>query len=62
MPVVEIGTCLLIGWALTPDVVIDEATKNGEPFGQKGMFKTMIRFIAPVLLTVLLLQSLGSIG
>ena len=62
MPVVEIGTCLLIGWALTPDVVIDEATKNGEPFGQKGMFKTMIRFIAPILLTVLLLQSLGSIG
>lgn len=62
MPVVEISTCLLIGWALTPDVVVKEATKNGEPFLQKRMYKTMIRFIAPVLLIVLLLQSLGIIG
>lgn len=62
MPVVEISTCLLIGWALTPDVVVKEATKNGEPFLQKRMYKTMIRFIAPILLIVLLLQSLGIIG
>ena len=62
MPVVEISTCLLIGWALTPDAVIDEATKNGESFRQKGIYTTMIRFIAPILLTVLLLQSLGIIG
>ena len=62
MPIVEISTCLLIGWALTPDAVIEEATKNGEPFRQRSMFKAMIRFIAPILLTVLLLQSLGIIG
>ena len=62
MPIVEISTCLLIGWALTPDVVVKEATKNGEPFLQKRMYKTMIRFIAPILLIVLLLQSLGIIG
>ncbi|MBQ8698406.1 MAG: sodium-dependent transporter [Schwartzia sp.] len=62
MPVVEIGTCLLVGWALTPDDIINEATKNGEPFRQKGMYKTMIRYVAPILLTILLLQSLGVIG
>lgn len=30
MPVISIGTCILIGWILKPKVVLDEVTKNGE--------------------------------
>ena len=59
MPIVAIGTCILIGWVLKPQVIIDEVTKNGERFGRKGLFVVMIRFIAPVLLAVLLLMALG---
>ncbi len=61
MPVVSIATCLLVGWAVGPEVVIDEATKNGEPFRWRRMYAVMIRYIAPVLLGILLLQSLGLI-
>ena len=32
MPVVAIGTCILVGWILGPKVIIDEATTNGEHF------------------------------
>ncbi|MCR5292071.1 MAG: sodium-dependent transporter [Eubacterium sp.] len=59
MPIVAIGTCILIGWVLSPSVVIDEATKNGEKMGRKGLYKIMVRFVVPVLLILLLLGSFG---
>ena len=61
MPVVAIGTCILIGWLVGPKTVIDEATKNGERFGRKGLYIVMIKFIAPVMLFMLLLGSVGII-
>lgn len=59
MPVVAIGTCILVGWLVGPDTVIGEATKNGETFRRKGMYIFMIRYIAPVLLLFLLLGAFG---
>ncbi|MBO4375453.1 MAG: sodium-dependent transporter [Lachnospiraceae bacterium] len=61
MPVVAISTCILIGWVVKSSYVIDEVTKTGANFGRKGLYKVMIRFIAPVLLVILLLQALGII-
>ncbi|MCR4591037.1 MAG: sodium-dependent transporter [Lachnospiraceae bacterium] len=59
MPVAAIGTCILIGWFVKPEMVINEATKNGEGFGNKTIYKVMIRFVAPVLLSILLIESFG---
>lgn len=59
MPIVAIATCILVGWVLKPETVIDEATKNGERFGRRGLFIVMVKFIAPVLLFVLFLMSAG---
>ncbi len=59
MPVLAIGTCFLVGWLVKPETVIAEATKNGEKFGRKRLFVVMVRFVSPVLLLVLLLQSMG---
>ena len=61
MPVVSIGTCILIGWILKPETIVKEATKNGEKFGREKLYKVMIKFITPVLLLVLLLKALGVI-
>ncbi len=61
MPVVSIGTCILIGWVLKPEVIIAEATKNGEKFGRRALYTLMVRYCAPALLIVLLLMSLGII-
>ncbi len=58
MPVVAIGTCILIGWVAKPAFIIDEVEKTDSRFGRKKLYVGMIRFIAPVLLAVLLLQSL----
>ena len=59
MPVVAIGTCILVGWILGPKVIIDEATKNGEHFARKGMYAVVVKYFAPVLLTILLLGAFG---
>ena len=63
MPSVAVLTCILIGWVVKPDVIINEVTQNGEyKFSRKGLYIVMIRFVAPVLLLFLLLQSLGIIN
>lgn len=59
MPIVAIGTCILAGWVLKPKFVIDEVEKTGTKFGRKKLYTVMICYIAPVLLVVLLLKSLG---
>ena len=59
MPIVAIGTCILIGWVVKPKVIIDEAEKSGCKFGRRSLYIVMIRFIAPVLLIVLFLKSVG---
>ena len=59
MPLVALLTCILIGWVVKPQIVIDEVTRNGEKFGRKHLYVIMVKYIAPVLLFFLLLQSLG---
>ena len=59
MPVLAIGTCILIGWVAKPKTVIDEAAKNGERFLRKGLYIVMVRFVAPILLVTILLGSFG---
>ena len=62
MPVVAIGTCILIGWVVKPKTIIDEVEKSGCKFGRKWLYIPMIKIIAPVLLIILLLKSAGIIS
>ena len=59
MPIVSIGTCILIGWILKPKTVIDEVEKTGIKMGRKWLYTVMVKWIAPILLFLLLLKSLG---
>ena len=57
MPVVAIATCILVGWIIKPKFIINEVEKTGCKFGRKTLYIVMIRLIGPVLLVVLLIQS-----
>lgn len=59
MPLVAIGTCILIGWILKPATVIEEVEKSGCKFGRRRLYNVMLRYVAPALLLILLLKSLG---
>ena len=59
MPVVAIATCILIGWIVKPKTVIDEVTLGGVKFGRERLYVLMVKYVTPVMLLFLLLQSLG---
>lgn len=59
MPLVSIGTCILVGWIIKPSAVIEEVEKSGCRLGRKKLYIVMIKYVAPVLLIILLLKSLG---
>ena len=59
MPIVALATCILIGWIVSPKVIIDEVTRGGSKFTRKGLYVIMVKFIAPAFLLILLLQALG---
>ena len=61
MPVVSIATCVFIGWIVKPKTVIEEVTHGGHKFGREKLYVVMIKFVTPVLLSLLLLQALGLI-
>lgn len=59
MPLLALLTCVLVGWITKPKKIIDEITLNGEPFTRKGLFIVMVKYIAPLLLILLLFKSVG---
>ena len=59
MPIVAISTCVLIGWVVGPEKIIAEATKNGEAFYGRGLYIFLVKYGAPILLTILLFRSIG---
>ena len=61
MPLVALLTCLLVGWVIKPQAIIDEVTYGGYKFSRKGLYNVMIKFVAPLLLAILLLQAFNLI-
>lgn len=59
MPFIALLSTILIGWIMTPDYVIDEMERSGEKFRRKKLYGIMIRYVAPVMMFVLFLQSTG---
>ena len=54
LPIVAFFTCIMIGWFVGADYIIDEAAKNGEKFGREKIYRVMVKYIAPVLLLIIL--------
>ena len=59
MPFIALLSTILIGWIVTPYYVIDEMERSGDKFRRKKLYRVMIRFVAPVMMFILFLQSTG---
>ena len=55
MPIVAMGTCILIGWFVGTKVIEDEITANGETFKRRKIFRVMVKYVAPVFLLAILI-------
>ncbi len=59
MPLSAIGMCIFIGWVVKPKLIIDEVEKTGGKMSRKLLYITMVKYIAPVMLAVLFIKSIG---
>ena len=60
MPIVSLCTCILIGWVVKPKWIIYEIESSGCKFTRKKLYTVMIKYIAPVLMVLLILQAIGA--
>ena len=59
MPLISLLSCILIGWVVKPNWIAEEMEKNGHKFSRKALYIVMIKYIAPVLMAILFVQSTG---
>lgn len=60
MPIISLLTCIIIGWVVKPKWVIDEVESSGARFVRKKLYTVMIKYVAPALMVLLFLQSIGA--
>ena len=59
MPITSLLSCILIGWVIGPKYVIDEMELNGEHFRRQRVYIVMVKYVAPIIMFALFLQSAG---
>ncbi len=57
MPIVAFLTCIFIGYIIKPQSLINEIETDGKAFKRKGLFKIMIKYIAPICIVLILISS-----
>ena len=59
MPFISMLSAILIGWVGGPSWIVEEVEYGGRKFGLKGLYRVMIKYVAPVIMFILFLQSAG---
>ena len=59
MPFISLLTCIFVGWVIKPAWIDEEMEVNGNVFRRKKMYAFMIRYVTPIMMAVLFLQSAG---
>ena len=59
MPLIALFTCVIVGWVVKPKWIEDEMELGGYKFGRKTLYRVMVKYIVPVIMVVLFMQSTG---
>lgn len=59
MPLISLLSCIFIGWIVGAEWIAEEMEFGGYTFRRKKLYKFMIRYVTPVIMAVLFLQSTG---
>ena len=58
MPIVAIVTCIFVGWVLGPDKIEAEILNGEKRFAARGMYRVMVKYVAPVLIAAVLVSEI----
>lgn len=59
MPFIALLSAIFIGWVMKPGWIVEEMERGGKKFGRKRLYVVMIKYLMPVIMFVLFLQSTG---
>ncbi|MDO5538823.1 MAG: sodium-dependent transporter [Eubacteriales bacterium] len=59
MPFISLLTCIFVGWIIKPKWIVEEMESSGHSFRRKKLYIVMIRYITPIMMAVLFIQSTG---
>ena len=59
MPFISMLSAILIGWVIGPSWIVEEVEYGGHTFRLKGLFSIMIKYVVPVIMFILFLESAG---
>ena len=63
MPIVAFLTCVFIGFIVKPKTVTDEVESSSERFKSKKLYVILIKYVAPILVLLILISSvLNALG
>lgn len=57
MPVVAIATCIMIGWVLKCDSILEEVKIGAVKVSRQKLYVVMTKYVVPIILTVLFVQA-----
>ena len=59
MPLVAFLTCVFVGWVVKPNFVIEEMEFNNHKFKSKNIYAFTIKYVAPIIMLILFIESTG---
>ena len=59
MPFIALLSTILIGWIVGSDWISEEIESSGVTFSRKRLYEVMVKYITPVMMLVLFIQSTG---
>ena len=59
MPFIALLSSILIGWIMKPSWIIEEMERGGKKFGRKTLYVVIVKYLLPVIMLILFLQSTG---
>ena len=59
MPFIALLSAIFIGWVMKPNWIVEEMERGGKHFGRKKRYIVMIKYLMPIIMLVLFLQSTG---
>ncbi|MGN0550202.1 MAG: sodium-dependent transporter [Acutalibacteraceae bacterium] len=59
MPFIALLSSIFIGWVMKPSWIIEEMERGGKKFSRKRLYVFMIKYMIPIIMLVLFLQSTG---
>lgn len=59
MPLISFLTCIFVGWVIKPKWIVEEMEASGHVFTRKRLYSFMIRYVTPMMMFILFIQSTG---